>query len=1012
MVDCPLRIIRSCIPAMRKRITAALLCLALLGTTAVSSGCIRSESDSAGIITSASDGQISEDVVDPGNQDHGSTEILTGTGWWDNDEASRDYTLSGDGYMVFEIYVSPDNDKASNAYCVEAYDDGQHYLTTTSDGTAWFANTTGSVSPAAPAGPAVPGQTVRVVFTRSGSTYTVEYLDARTETPVFDTITAVEDGNFAEELKLHVMAEVGTFEVTMIETGSGKYQSQTETSASVEVLTGTGWWDNNEASRDYTLSGDGYMVFEIYVNPDNDKASNAYCVEAYDDGQHYLTTTSDGTAWFANTTGSLSPVESTGPACPGQTVHVVFTRSGSTCTIEYLDALTGDRIFDKITAMEAGNFEHDLKLHVMAQVGTFEVTMIETGSGKYTKHLGAPESIVMDGMVRIIPEDRAYAAAQRGRVAVHDPSIVIGYTDEASYTGKEKVYGEQNDTGTRTKVYFIFGTLCACAYSTDLENWTMFSNNLNSDFREIFARESAWGAAGHYSYDISTRIWAPDVMWNPEYVNEDGSKGAWMMYVSIHGVLYNSSIALLTAGDIAGDWTYRGTVLFTGFTEKGTNHDYTQTDYLEYVRLDADGTLPDRYIIPEYTNWEVNENTTWNKYNMPSAIDPMVFYDEAGVLRLVYGSFAGGIYMLDLDPATGFRSSRAYPSDDNSSDGKASDPYCGIKLAGGGDTSVEGAYIKYINGRYYLFLSVGGCFTYTGYNMRVFSSENVEGPYTDYLGNKAFDSGPLAGKPGARLMFNYRWDWMKKAHIAQGHNSVYVDDDGDVFVIYHAKTDDGTDNHTVRVHQLFMTDSGAYAAAPFEYCRTDETDAVYSEEEIAGAYRVILHKTTDYANLRYNSASSITLNSDHTISGDHSGSWHLEDGTSEVTLSIDGAEYQGRFLKQTMEETNINALCFTAACLDSTTIPLWGVKLPGDADCVRLAVNNMPDVARVLEDGARLPTTGACGTGITWYCDSDCISEDGLVRAGTEDITVTLYAVVTRGEYYSVKCYLNRTINA
>ena len=152
-----------------------------------------------------------------------------------------------------------------------------------------------------------------------------------------------------------------------------------------EVLTGTKWWDGAQSSRDYVLSGDGYMVFDIYANPDNDMATNAYCVEAYDDAWHYLTTTSDATAWYAGTTGTLYQIPPDGVIVPGETVRVVFTRKGNTYTVEYLDGQTEEYIFDKIVAVEAGQFKQDLKLHVMAQIGTFKVTMIEKGKGKYVK---------------------------------------------------------------------------------------------------------------------------------------------------------------------------------------------------------------------------------------------------------------------------------------------------------------------------------------------------------------------------------------------------------------------------------------------------------------------------------------------------------------------------------------------------------------------------------------------------------------------------------------------------
>lgn len=785
---------------------------------------------------------------------------------------------------------------------------------------------------------------------------------------------------------------------------------ETEDKTSKEVLVGVKWWDGDQSSRDYVLSGDGYIVFEIYASPNNDKTTNAYCVEAYDNRGHYLTSTSDATAWFAGTAGTVLSVESNGPAVPGETVRVIFTRMGNEYTIEYLDAQTDENIFDKIVATEAGNFETVLKLHVMAEIGTFEVKMVETGTGEYEKQAGDTNSIMMEGMTRLDSADDTHKGDWRSRVSVHDPSIVIGYINELAYTGREKIYAEQNNVQTRTKVYFIFGTCLASAYSSDLENWTSFENNLNRDYEKILKNEKAWAEAGDSDYNLFWSIWAPDVIWNPKYVNDDGTKGAWMMYVSINGAAFNSSIALLTTTDLRGDWVYRGTVIYSGYSEKGTTFDYTKTDYLKYAELDSDGTLPDRYVMPKYLTSVAEEYTTWNKKYGGHAIDPAIFFDEDGIMRLVYGSFAGGIYMLEMDPVTGFRNDRIYALDTYSGDGTASDPYCGIKLAGGNDNSVEGAYIKYFNGRYYLFVSVGGCYTYTGYNMRVFSSEEVEGEYKDFLGNSAFEAGPIGGEAGARLMFNYKWSWKKRAQLAQGHNSVYVDEGGNIYLIYHEKTDNGTNDHTTRVHQMFETSSGALVVAPFEYSHTDETGVVYSEETVVGTYDVILHKTTDYANYKCNKATNISLNKDYTITGDSTGTWRLVKGTANIILTIGDVEFHGRLLKQTMEDTSLETICFTTISQELATDALWGMKLPGDADSVRLAINHLPSVDKVLVDGATLSTEGPCGTVITWYCDTGCVSENGVVMAGKGEESVTIYAIVSKGEYYGVKSYVNRKV--
>lgn len=92
---------------------------------------------------------------------------------------------------------------------------------------------------------------------------------------------------------------------------------------------------------------------------------------------------------------------------------------------------------------------------------------------------------------------------QKNHVTVHDPSVVIGYTD-TKYTGNKnvKIYGVQNTAKTRKKVYFIFGSHRAFAWSTDMQNWNYFQNNINNDTacQALFKDAFNWAKQGDASY--------------------------------------------------------------------------------------------------------------------------------------------------------------------------------------------------------------------------------------------------------------------------------------------------------------------------------------------------------------------------------------------------------------------------------------------------------------------------------------------------------------------------------
>ncbi|MFR5324301.1 MAG: hypothetical protein ACLTHH_08535 [Eubacterium sp.] len=76
------------------------------------------------------------------------------------------------------------------------------------------------------------------------------------------------------------------------------------------------------------------------------------------------------------------------------------------------------------------------------------------------------------------------------------------------------------------------------------------------------------GAKSAGYWNIHGNLWAPDVIWNPDYDNGDGTKGAWMMYMSIAGINRNSVITLLTSKSLNGDWTRRSAIVYSGFDKE------------------------------------------------------------------------------------------------------------------------------------------------------------------------------------------------------------------------------------------------------------------------------------------------------------------------------------------------------------------------------------------------------------------------------------------------------------
>ncbi len=504
------------------------------------------------------------------------------------------------------------------------------------------------------------------------------------------------------------------------------------------------------------------------------------------------------------------------------------------------------------------------------------------------------------------------------RVSVHDPSVVYDQS-----TGR----------------YYVFGSHKAGAFSTDMQNWTVANPTWLPDNNETAFTTPAvksvtkggvavslpqfnaadWAGRNDASFDINGNMWAPDVIWNT-------SMEKWCMYLSVNGNAWHSSIILLTADNIVGPYVYQGPVITCGFYDAA--HSYKDTDM--ELALGTISSLPTRYNLG-------------NKFGdfWPHTIDPCVFYDEGGRLWMSYGSWFGGIWMLELDELTGLRDyDVTYASQSNASYNVATDGYFGKKIAGGYSVSGEGSYICHIGQYYYLFVSYGEFAPDGGYQMRVFRSENPDGPYVDSRGVSAVYSGRATNygldcdTRGEKLMGAYNnWGEMTVGECSQGHNSIIVAPDGRNYLVYHTKFNNGTVGHEVRVHQVFVNEDGWLVAAPFEYNGETVTDheiatsQPFTADEIAGSYNLLIHQyRLDHKNFEEQQPVSITLTADGQVTGGLSGSWSLTPGTGYFSLTIDGTTYNGVVIDERMDGNGLPLVSFTA-CASATGVNVWGYKV-------------------------------------------------------------------------------------
>ena len=298
------------------------------------------------------------------------------------------------------------------------------------------------------------------------------------------------------------------------------------------------------------------------------------------------------------------------------------------------------------------------------------------------------------------------------------------------------------------------------------------------------------------------------------------------------------------------------------------------------------------------------QNSLW-----PNCIDPTVFYDTDGRMWMVYGSWSGGIFLLEIDEATG------YPIHPQADPDNEVDAYYGRRLIGGGHHSIEGPYIMYDeeSGYYYLFVSYGGLTSEGGYQIRIFRSQDVEGPYVDAKGARLADEQDH-NKYGVKLMGNYMLPSLNKAYMAPGHCSAFTDTDGKKYVVYHTRFDDGKEYHEPRVHQLFTTKNGWLAAAPFATASETLSEDGYRTSQMEGTWYVLNHGLDISSDIHEGVATEI----DKKGAGEGI-QLSVEDGTCYVTVTMDGVTYEGVIVDMPDEAEN-ETRCITAVGENNQTI--------------------------------------------------------------------------------------------
>lgn len=421
--------------------------------------------------------------------------------------------------------------------------------------------------------------------------------------------------------------------------------------------------------------------------------------------------------------------------------------------------------------------------------------------------------------------------------------------------------------------FYIYGSHMAAARSLDLMQWESISRNADTGCKLVENVQTEMQEA--LAWAKTTTFWASDVQ-----QLADGRY--YLYYCTCEGSSPLSALGLAVSERPEGPYRNLGIFLKSGM---------------------------DGYDANVY----------------PNVIDPHTFFDQEGKLWMVYGSYSGGIYILEMDPQTGFPlEGQGY----------------GKKLLGKNHARIEAPYILYSpeTDYYYLFLSFGGLNAADGYNIRVCRSKHPDGPYVDAIGQNMIDCGGADGTYfndpdyegyAVKLMGGYQFDAYETdpsqkvvGYRSPGHNSAYYDaETGRYFLIFHTRFDRSGERYSVRVHQFYMNEAGWPVVSPLRY--SGEMPAPVAAEERCGLYKVLFHQRD--INTEMHHSQLMTLHDDGTVSGDVTGRWQCDDGQT-LTLTLNGTVYTG--VMHTACDAEQKSWCTCLTALDDSGAAVWAIRVP------------------------------------------------------------------------------------
>lgn len=450
-----------------------------------------------------------------------------------------------------------------------------------------------------------------------------------------------------------------------------------------------------------------------------------------------------------------------------------------------------------------------------------------------------------------------------GTYNVHDPSC-RKIGDTYYMYSTDAIFRENRKKAVEKNVPIGFIQMRS---SKDLVNWK-FSGWV---FPEIPREAVEWvrsNSGGHGA----TNIWAPYIV--------DCKNGTFRLYYCVSAFGRNTSyIGMAVADNPEGPWIDKGAVVRT------------------------------------------------NRHSNMNAIDPTVVTDTSGRQWMHYGSYFGGLYCVELDPATGFTK-------------QAGDHgHLVARRANWRRDNLEAPEIIHNikNGKYYLFYSYDPL--ESTYNVRAGRADNAEGPFLDFNGQNIADTTNNFPILTAPYRFKEHPGWVGTAHC-----SVFTDGDGNFFMAHQGRFAPQNAMMDLHVRQLFFTSDGWPVVSPERYAGTPARK--FDISDISGDWEIIrvLEPDMERADRKgqpvwgerspgeksiNNSISATFVKGGGIImprKDGQQGKWNFDENSQTLTLNADGEEISGLIVHSGHDwEREADTVLFTG--LDSTGRTVWGKRI-------------------------------------------------------------------------------------